>query len=827
MGPARAGPRSTRSECSRYMRDADRCARLPHGSWPLFATELAASSKCPRGRLGDQGAEPGDDIAYFDYSNSITCSTGWPLLHLGRSSGSGSRLTVAPVLLPRGRRNAAWKPAWAVRARQLQCKVQRDTGIQCRRPVRLSVGQGEWGAHTSMWWADQPVRSVPHALSGSSLKTAAGMHRDDAPMEGIDGSFWLGDLLGDDDDDDMDSLNDSDDESASWVRTHTFHSTRTESPVTFRDTRLTLTRDQLAAIRPILAKAYKTLAPSRPGPEREAYDEAAMQAQTDRMREIMTELEAQWKEVDAQPLVGRAGASGVPELTRQGRQERAPSPPLPTFKEYMVGLKAPKDEQSTTARNDNGESGSMEVAPGTSADGYIKPHGAVAEKEALEDAAHHLAKRRKVEAAVGGGECMAATQHAAMPIKGQAQGAKPIIAVARPAVTTEARELGSEVMDVEDGDSADRRGQLEGPSLPAATGRAQAQRASSPSCKGTESEARDVITGRIGSGPDAAIEPTRIIHDVNTANIDTGDAHSLAPSGPRLQKSVFDAPIELLLNWTEQPSNLRPAQSTADTGPKTSFGSYSALLSRGHEFEATLRQDEAEQEDPERQVSAPSDRGALDVSLASLAFLGLKLARCDSQGKAHAANDSPLLCLVSFETLRERSIMKSLLAYGVETCPVDDLNAHLVISPRTAVVFCPCASLPLERSQIYSHLTSLARAYAQVIGILIGTAAAAEGEAGQVQDTSAVVKAVRELQGGIKRRGVLDQSDQGSIALLYSRPDVAPLGAIITTLARKDAEYYESTMPPQQVQDIMVDRWYLEREFGAVCARSSVAGVFG
>jgi hypothetical protein len=189
----------------------------------------------------------------------------------------------------------------------------------------------------------------------------------------------------------------------------------------------------------------------------------------------------------------------------------------------------------------------------------------------------------------------------------------------------------------------------------------------------------------------------------------------------------------------------------------------------------------------------------------------------------------PLTCLTALTVLTERTLCHGLSRARIDLVDTADLEADLVVSPRTAIVFQQVGALASDGSSLGSYLGGLSDRYQRVVVIMILHPRKRDSDdLGMYIDpwSEASLKAYQRLQGTVSRRKAAQVAACETAAEIdtifeYVFSEHADMsGLIVRICAERDEKEYAKKTSREFARAMFSDREYLRWDHDLVSVLS-------
>lgn len=192
----------------------------------------------------------------------------------------------------------------------------------------------------------------------------------------------------------------------------------------------------------------------------------------------------------------------------------------------------------------------------------------------------------------------------------------------------------------------------------------------------------------------------------------------------------------------------------------------------------------------------------------------------------------PLHCLTVVSSFANRTLCFGLTRANVQLAERQDLEADLVISPRTAIVFQQLGALPSDGPQLSSYLGGLSRYYQRIVVILImypgrrttmleATAEANPWSPSVIEACNKLRQATRRSHAVMVATSELAEAMDTQFEFVSSR-DAEMTGRLVRICAQRDQEWYGQTLGKDVAAGIFKDREYLSWDVDPVSLNDHV-----
>jgi hypothetical protein len=177
-----------------------------------------------------------------------------------------------------------------------------------------------------------------------------------------------------------------------------------------------------------------------------------------------------------------------------------------------------------------------------------------------------------------------------------------------------------------------------------------------------------------------------------------------------------------------------------------------------------------------------------------------------------------LICLGALSLLRDRHLCFGLARAGVAIAESANLEADIIVSPRTAVVFQQVGALSIDGNKLASHLGGLSDRFSHVVVVLISTPNVREPKEGVPTLDSwsrAAIESFKKLQHSVSRQSAVIMSIDEVAATLKTKYEyvlsqsAVMSGAIVRICAHRDQLCYVSEAGVKFAQAMFSARDYL------------------
>lgn len=190
----------------------------------------------------------------------------------------------------------------------------------------------------------------------------------------------------------------------------------------------------------------------------------------------------------------------------------------------------------------------------------------------------------------------------------------------------------------------------------------------------------------------------------------------------------------------------------------------------------------------------------------------------------------PLTCLTALTVLTERTLCHGLSRAHIDLVDTADLEADLVVSPRTAIVFQQVGALASDGSSLGSYLGGLSDRYQRIVVIMILHPRKRDSDdLGMYIDpwSEASLKAYHRLQGTVSRRKAAQVAACETAAEIdtifeYVFSEHAEMsGLIVRVCAERDEKEYAKETSREFARAMFSDREYLRWDHDPVSGLST------
>jgi hypothetical protein len=189
---------------------------------------------------------------------------------------------------------------------------------------------------------------------------------------------------------------------------------------------------------------------------------------------------------------------------------------------------------------------------------------------------------------------------------------------------------------------------------------------------------------------------------------------------------------------------------------------------------------------------------------------------------------SPLTCLCALSLLSDRTLCYGLARAQIKVAESAELEADLIISPKTAIVFQQVAALPSEVDRLAPYLGGLSDRFPRVVIVLILRPSARDPSDGSTYAdpwSPSVIAAFRKLRQAVNRCKAISISVDPLAASLdteyeYVLSENALMsGCIVRACANRDEQEYTQEGGLKVGQSMFQDRDFLYADNYLVSAR--------
>jgi hypothetical protein len=189
----------------------------------------------------------------------------------------------------------------------------------------------------------------------------------------------------------------------------------------------------------------------------------------------------------------------------------------------------------------------------------------------------------------------------------------------------------------------------------------------------------------------------------------------------------------------------------------------------------------------------------------------------------------PLTCLTALTVLTERTLCHGLSRAHIDLVDTADLEADLVVSPRTAIVFQQVGALASDGASLGSYLGGLSDRYQRVVVVMILHPRKRDSnDLGMYIDpwSEASLKAYQRLQGTVSRRNAAQVAACETAAEIdtifeYVFSEHADMsGLIVRVCAERDEKEYAKETSREFARAMFSDREYLRWDHDLVSGLS-------